>query len=139
MYRTLFISKQSSAPISDFVSNALTRDRRARRNRSKSMRSSQSTAIGPYVFNATMVLLFPRRLVFSAECASCFEYRLSCWHSNIFERRRKRNGNMHCAHAFNGCFQAVKRSLGNNGSELAGHAVSAVTFVNYDGLGSFFC
>ena len=47
MYRMLLMSKQSSAPSSDFSSPALARDSRAVRSRSKSTRSSQSTPITP--------------------------------------------------------------------------------------------
>src|SRR6266513_215916 len=46
------MSKHSSAPISDFASSTLARASRPRRSRSKSIRFSQSTAIGPYVFSA---------------------------------------------------------------------------------------
>src|SRR5713101_4798508 len=51
-YRTLFMSKHSSAPISDFFRRSLARARRSRRRRSKSIRFSQSTAIVPYVGRA---------------------------------------------------------------------------------------
>src|SRR5215470_6132120 len=50
------MSKQSSAPISDFSSSALARSSRSLRSRSKLMRSSQSTAIVPYVFRPTTSL-----------------------------------------------------------------------------------
>src|SRR6266576_3562047 len=53
------MSKHSSAPISDFASSTLARASRSRRSRSKSIRFSQSTAIGPYVFSAISHL--PRR------------------------------------------------------------------------------
>src|SRR5580704_14825971 len=51
-YRTLFMSKTSSAPISDFFSSALALSSRSLRSRSKLMRFSQSTAIDPYVLIA---------------------------------------------------------------------------------------
>src|SRR5438876_10693209 len=62
------MSKTSSEPISDFLSCSFARASRSRRSRSKSLRSSPSTAIVPYVLIAiwcpsveVLVLLLIRR------------------------------------------------------------------------------
>src|SRR2546426_10604470 len=47
------MSKQRSAPMSDFSTSAFTRASRSRRSRSKSIRCSQSTPIEPNVLIAT--------------------------------------------------------------------------------------
>src|SRR6188768_2174754 len=53
------MSKQSSAPSSDFASSDEIRARRSWRRRSKRTRSSQSTAIVPYVWSAMLQTIAP--------------------------------------------------------------------------------
>src|SRR6266478_6661379 len=108
------MSKQSSAPISDFSSSPLARARRSVRRRSKLMRSSQSTAIVPNVFKPTGNLqeLQDCRMAEWQDLESCnqscdsaiLRFCNSCsftqllrdaddvlvaWHRRVFERRRE--------------------------------------------------
>ena len=53
----LFMSKVSSAPSSEAFNKPFILFKRSLRSRSKLIRSSQSTAIVPYVFSATVFLL----------------------------------------------------------------------------------
>src|ERR1017187_2257223 len=114
MYRTLFMSKHNSAPISDFFRRSLAFARRSRRKRSKSTRFSQSTAIVPYVgraINSPCIQL----TAFSGpatQCAGGFEHGLLGGHGCILQRRREGNWNMHRAHAFDRNVQIVECARG---------------------------
>src|ERR1700675_4838713 len=98
--RPFFLSKKRSAPISDLASKDLARARRSVRKRSKSMRFSQSTAIGPYVFSATKGLPFFSYSISTAKLFCGCKNHFFGWHGNVFEGRRKRDGDVHRAHAF---------------------------------------
>src|SRR5450755_2718554 len=111
------MSKHSSAPIEDFAKRSFARASRSRRRRSKSTRSSQSTAIDPYVGKAIEFSLYKIRAeiaevqpyedqrsrfillqsdisLFSAECARSLKHSLLARHGYIFQRRREWNWNM---------------------------------------------
>src|ERR1039458_7163369 len=159
MYRTLFMSKHSSAPISDLSRRSLARARRSRRRRSKSTRFSQSTAIVTYVGRAINISLENRSEVrgqiaevrtiirrfsplqsdllpltsFTAtECTRGLKHGLFGRYGHIFQRRRERNWNMHRAHAFDGSVQIVECAGRDHGRKFGGDAVAFVTFVEDD-------
>src|SRR5260370_12340068 len=146
-YRTLFMSKHNSAPISDLARSSLPRARRPRRRRSKSTRFSQSTAIVPYVgrainlsfaersevrgqiaevrtskrgyvgfhlCNLTSNLLSLIAVLSPAERTGGLKHGLLGRHGHIFQGRRKRNWNMHRAHALDRSVQIVECACGNH-------------------------
>src|SRR6202158_201835 len=162
------MSKHSSAPISDLTRSSLARARRSRRRRSKSTRFSQSTAIVPYVGRAIEFLLrkqgrgqraavktlrkllplqsdlspltFISDLVLSAaHLTRGLKHGLLGRHGHILQRRRKRNWNMHRAHALDRSVQIVECACSDHRRKFGGDAVAFVTFVEDDCPRRFLC
>src|ERR1700690_151449 len=98
------MSKQRSAPISDFLSSILTRASRSRRKRSKSMRCSQSTAMVPYVLIA---ILNP-----SAKNLCHFKNGVFGRHRQVFQARGERDGHVHGSHPLHGRIEVIKSAIG---------------------------
>src|SRR5437763_15821204 len=99
------MSKHSSAPIPDFSRASFARARRSVRRRSKLMRSSQSTAIVPYVFRPMMSPNGdPERIALRAFAKLLCDADdvLVAGNGHIFERWRERNRHVHGAQARHG-------------------------------------
>src|SRR5258708_3134151 len=121
------MSKQSSAPIDDFLSRSFARCRRSRRRRSKSMRCSQSTAMVPWVLSAIISSWLlalsltrgrdapgtPALLLTHFSCG--FGYGSFRWDCYIFQRRRERDRDVHRAHAFYRGVEVVECAFGDDG------------------------
>src|SRR5437763_13316305 len=69
----------------------------------------------------------------AAELPRCFEHRLLCWHSGVFQWRREGNGHVHRSDSFDRSFQVEERALGNDGCDFCSHAITPVPFVNDHG------
>src|ERR1700691_1918290 len=141
------MSKHNSEPISDFLRRSLAFARRSRRRRSKSTLFSQSTAIVPYVGRAIEFSFDNRSEVRgqiaevnlashwsdlplpSTECTRGLEHGQLRWNGDIFQGRRERNWNMHCAHALDRSVQIVECAGGNHRRKFRSHAIAFVTFV----------
>src|SRR3954452_23269944 len=122
----LFMSKHSSAPMSDSFRNCFARASRSVRSRSMSVRCSQSTAIVPYVRVA--ICCAPPLL--ADELARRLREQLGGGNGDVFERRRERNGNVHRAEPLHGRVERPERLVCDARCDLRSDAVALMTLVD---------